>query len=99
MFTTADQAAFDSAFGKPVTAKLNGIAVATFPGILKVATGYPEGADTRELLTRHYLSVAAGYWSGLTRNHTLTIDGTEYKIYGQPEPRNDGRLTIHLTRV
>ena len=98
-FTQAQQAVIDQRAGKPVTAKLNGVVVTAFPGILRVSTGYPEGADTREMITRHYLSTAAANWTGLSRNHTLTVDGVEYKIYGQPEPRNDGRVNIHLTKV
>ena len=98
IFSAADQAAIDAAFGITVTATLNLVST-TLTAVYKVESGYPDGADTRELITRHWLVAEAAAWSGITRHHTITVNGTLFKIFGQPAPRNDGRLIINLVKA
>lgn len=97
MFDAADLDIFLDAFdAKTVTVKLAGATVKTIRGIWRRKTEFVGQAEQIVILPS--LLVKDSDMDDVTRNHTLTVGGVEYKIFGDFVPENSGLSRVGLSR-
>jgi len=80
-----------SAFGQPVTFKLDGSSVATLNCLFNPSSEVVSPYEAETLISRPEVWCKTPEVSGLDRRHTLTLDGIDYRQFG--EPKNTGALT------
>lgn len=83
-----------SKFGSPATFYLNGTAVKTVTAIFDQAVEVYSPGQTDMTEFKPAITVATSDMDGITRTHTVTTGGKEYKIFREPEP--DGHGMTHL---
>lgn len=96
-FTAADLDIFLDAFeAREVAIKLSGATVKTIRGIWRRKTEFVGQGEQIVILPS--LLCKDSDLADVTRNHTLTVGGVEYKIYGDFVPENSGLSRIGLTK-
>jgi hypothetical protein len=96
MDLAADQQFALNEAGQPATFSLDGVTVKTVTAIFdqSVEIYSPGQADTTEF--KPAITVASSDMDGISKTHTVTISGKEYKIYLEPEPDGHGLTRIVL---
>lgn len=95
MFTAADNRNLIAAMGgQTVTVTRYGLTEATLTGIFDAEVDTVDGRDPSMVVTRPQVTLVEADAGVLTRDHTLTIGGKDYRLYGEPR-RNDG-LIVYL---
>jgi len=86
---TDDLNIFFGDLGSSIIFKLDGVEVATTLGLFNPSSEVASPYQAEAIVNRAEIWCQTAEVSAFNRQHTLTIDGIEYRQFGDPRPQGD----------